>query len=206
MLSYYKLLQIFVILNAGYGDFSTKTIGFGYKHNKSIQNINREMQELFRVLNVFSKISAKKATVLFVGSTKEFQKFVFFFSYKTKRTLFLSKWLYGFLTNWDFMLQLSSKIDGVKSNIFSKSKKLRFLKFFLQLKSKRKPSLVLFINYNEHNTRQILTECFVENIPVVVLGNPDNVETSIAPYKLDVNAHNFYTQWFFFQLFVQQIR
>jgi ribosomal protein S2 len=206
MLSYYKLLQIFVVFNAGYGDFSTKTVGFGYKHNKSIQNINREIDELFRVLNVISKLSSKKTTVLFVGSTKEFQKLVFFFSYKTKRTLFLSKWLYGFLTNWDLMLQLSSKFESVKTKVFSKSKKLRFLKFFIQLKSKRKPGLVLFINYNEHNTRQIMTECFVENIPVVVLGNPANVDASVAPYKLEVNAHNFYTQWFFFQLFVQQIR
>jgi ribosomal protein S2 len=185
--------------------YLSATTSYGVKYKKNIQNSRRLLSSVFRILNVVQQISYKKGTLLLVGSSKEIQKFFFFFKYQLKRSIFLSQWLSGFLTNWFELILFINKLTVAQLENSKKSKKLRFLRFFHDLQSKPKPDLVLFLNYCEFGNTSMLQECVHQNIPIIALGSFSKPEAAVIPYKVTVNTYNFNTHWFFIQLFFNQL-
>jgi ribosomal protein S2 len=212
MLSYLKLLKILVALNLPYSRVSKKSAGsffgtqhsLGFKHNIHFSSLYLTVPNIYRALNILTTISKNKGTVLFVGSTKEVQKFFFFFKYSSRRTIFLTKWVSGLLTNWDQLISFINIFSFQQISLLKKSKKLRFLKFFVELRQKEKPALVIVFNYNT-NISGITQECLFENTPVIVFGSFYTSFAEKIPYSIQLNTRTFFTDWFFFQLFFNQI-
>jgi hypothetical protein len=108
------------------------------------------------------------------------------------------------LTNWDQLVSLTRFFSLQQVTLLQKSKKLRFLKFFLELREKEKPALVIVFNY-ETEIFGITQECLFENTPVIVFGGFYTRFAGNIPYRIQVNTRTFFTDWFFFQLFFNQI-
>lgn len=212
MLSYLKLLKILVALNLPYScvrkksgsSFFGRQLSVGFKHDSHLSSLYLTVPNIFRALNILTTISKNNGTVLFVGSTKEVQKFFFFFRCSSRRTIFLTKWVSGLLTNWDQLVSLTRFFSLQQVTLLQKSKKLRFLKFFLELREKEKPALVIVFNY-ETEMFGITQECLFENTPVIVFGGFYTRFAGNIPYRIQVNTRTFFTDWFFFQLFFNQI-
>ena len=209
MITYLKLLKILVSLNLPYC-LTKKTVGsfvgknsVGFKHNNSFSSIHQEVPRIFRAINIVTTVSKNKGTVVFVGSVKEVQKFYFFFKSSSRRTVFLTKWFNGLLTNWKQLTLFINKFSLQQIHLLKKSKKLRFLKFFVELYGKEKPALVLVFNYNT-TISCITQECLFENTPAIVFGSFDKISAEKIPYKIYTSPRTFYTDWFFFQLLFNQ--
>jgi len=207
MLSYFKLLKIFTVFNSSNlldNSVTTRysnTKNYGLRQNKKEYSVFYEFNTLYRVLNVITSIVQKKGTIILVGSSVEIQKFYYFFNCRVQHTIFLSKWLNGFLTNWTQISSFINKFDTNQLIAIKKSKRLRFLRFFINTRFKNKPDLVLFFNYSNQNDAIVIQECLFQNIPVVALGSFFKSDFFFIPYKLSINTHNFYSQWFFFFIF-----
>jgi hypothetical protein len=209
MISYLKLLKILVSLNLSY-NLTKETVGsyrgkssVGFKHNNDFSSLHNEIPRIFRAINVVTAISKNKGTVVFVGSTKEVQKFYSFFKSSSRRTVFLTKWFNGLLTNWQHLTMFINGFSLQQLRLLKKSKKLRFLKFFAELSGKEKPALVLVFNYNS-TIACITQECLFESTPAVVFGTFDKISAEKIPYKIHTSPRTFYTDWFFFQLLFNQ--
>ena len=118
--------------------------------------------------------------------------------------MFLTKWVSGLLTNWEQLVSFINVFSFQQLSLLKKSKKLRFLKFFVELRQKKKPALVIVFNYNT-DIAAITQECLFENTPVIVFGSFYTSFAEKIPYKIQVTTRTFFTDWLFFQLFFNQI-
>jgi len=143
-----------------------------------------------------ANFNKKKETILFIGNNP-FLKLVSIIFQKKKNHIFLiSNWLPGLLTNWE---KTQTFLNSDFLLFAKKSKKLRFLKTFANIKKKKKPSIVIVYS-NATIDSVISKECFINNIPVVFLIT-NNVPKN-ASYSICSNNQNINAQWFFIQLFL----
>lgn len=199
MLSYFKILTYLFSLNI-FIDKNKKLLPTDL-NVKSYSNVNQVVSNIYRSLNILNVVSKQCGTILFVGTTREMQKLSYFFSFKIKRTFFITKWLNGFLTNWSFFKKFVTVFTQPSFSRVNKSKKLRFFRFFSKFLNQKKPDIVVFINPSDINISSMLFECFLENIPTIVFSEQQHRQIT---YFIPVNTHNFYSHWFFFQLFLGQ--
>lgn len=213
MYSYSHILRFFLIFNVSTlitkkNLQSTKSITkvFYIKKSKVFLNPQELIKSVYTTLNLITSILKQNGTVLIVGPSKEIQKFYFFFKvFQNPSVFYINKWLPGFLTNWDVYINFINKITLFGFD-FNKSKKLKFFRFFFSLKNKEKPSLVLFFDSSSVLGNNIIVEeCFIENIPLVVIRNSFSFsDYNRIPYKIISNPHNIYNQWIYCQLFFGQ--
>lgn len=213
MNNYYKVLQYFVIFNITTGStiknahITKKTIGvYVTKKTNLFTNPRTLLRAVYKTINLVNIIIKQGGVVLFVGSSAEVQKFYFFYKSRyISQVVFINKWLPGFLTNWEGYRRFLNTVINLDLTQVKQSKKLKFFRFFRILQNKPKPDLVLFFDtINAIDRLSISQECTYQNIPLVTFGSFTQKEFNTLPYKVTINPHNLYNQWFFCQLFFGQ--
>ena len=210
MVAYYKILQNLLCVKILGGTYSkrqpTDTVVVFTKNDNNFYSGNQLLSSIYSSLNVLKMVSnVTSSSVLFVGSSREHAKFAYFFNHRLKRTLFITRWLNGLLTNWS-QLVLYANCFQMDAVFLEKSKRLRFFRFFFSLRNREKPSVVVFFD-SENNPISLFRECFFEAVPIIsVIKKQERQTVVFTTYSLFSNTHTFFSHWFFFQLFFLQVR
>lgn len=180
--------------------FSQSQQPLAVRSNIIIHNHVFFIKQLLLSLRVIQNIHKAGGTILFIGShTKPLQILFSRVSQSTPHIFVMTGWIGGLLTNWNSFTQHVNQTAG---SLVLRSKYLRFFKYFSIIQGKKKPNLVVVFNLKNNQT--VLRECYLENIPVVVL-NFFPINPILKTYQIFGNTQSFKVDFFFFFLFLSEI-
>jgi len=150
-------------------------------NNKYILNYNKNIYNLILALKVLDSVINKDGSVLFVTDSPKNSIFIKYFANKYKQSYICSKWISGFLSNFEQVLPDLHKtaIKIKKKSIFSGRKRKTFYRFYKGIKNlKALPDLIIIFDLEKN--QRVIKEANYRNIPIISFSNIDDDISNIT--------------------------
>jgi len=196
MKNHYNLLnklikhQIIFTKKAAFTKINESFVIGNRANNINIINFDKNIYNLMQALKVIENILFKGGSVLFVSDSSKKGVFIKHFALKHNQFFICSKWIPGFLSNFEQILpdlhKTSKKIK--KKSTFSGRKRKTFYRFYKGIKNlKSLPDLIIVFDLEKN--QKVIKEANFRNIPVISFCNLDSDITGVTyPIIGDFNS------------------